>query len=166
MSLEELTIFHIKPLDWLPTVGISRITWGILKLVLYIWLPGNVLAINIDWNVVLCQTIWIVEYRLCNKSAGNCNITRVRRIRTRKHSYVIIGKEKIRIDVSICVYWITGLCTCDLLQGARLAHKLLVITGFYISTMVLVEVVKLIININWLNNLRLYRQWHWTHGLT
>jgi hypothetical protein len=143
--LIKLTItFHIKPLDIFPVFTSREIFFHIFEFISNIRCPSDLFLGN--WNLGAFTTVRfhfpefesIIKVTFSNKTTWN--------------SWIIISKgisfnifSLIGPEISYFDNWVTFLQIISFLVQAS---KLFIVSGFDISSMVLIEVVKLIVDIN------------------
>ena len=137
-----LTCLHVIPLNILVFhAGCSRDVFvQISEFVLNIRFPGNTCLTNRD-----SLTTWSIEFKgIVENTFGN---------KSARNSFLIIFKSfLIKIELLMLpkigdsLDWIT---ITELILADPLPIQLCVVSGLYISSMILVEVIELVIHIDW-----------------
>ena len=149
----KLTILNIEPLDIFPALSSVCGQLNIFEFIGHITGPGNALLNNVDLGtllrprVLLVQLEGVIEDRLGNQAAwGRWQIVvqwGVTLARRWVHSHVEL---LVRPEVAHLDNWIAVRQVFQLQVAAR---QLRIVSRLDISPMVLVEVVQLVVNVNW-----------------
>ena len=136
-----LTICNIKPLLLLPVL------FMIFELKVNVWFPGNIRVINCNISrlvkiLVRRELVCVSENTLCNQTTWYSDIVLIK--------FCFSIKSNCFANISVSNDWITT--SCSLSKCYWVTHKLSVWSRLYVSSMVLVEIVKFVIDIDWCRN--------------
>jgi len=139
---DEVLCLHVIPLNIL--VFHAGCSWDvfvqIFEFVLNIRFPGNTFLTNINFLIIWSIELkGIVENTLGNKSTRNSFLIIFKRFLL-KIELLMLPKIGDGLD------WIT---ITELILADPLSIQLCVVSGLYISSMILVEVIELVIHIDW-----------------
>lgn len=145
----KLTVLHVNPLDLTVVVSnISLTNIDVFKLVVDIRGPSDV-VIRDDDILVFGLAIFlsseklegVVEETLGHQTTRDGWAVWIQFFWTLLDGVLLVVPQVLHLN--------DGIAAAQLLNSLILAVKLLVVTGLNISSMVLVEVVELVVNVNW-----------------
>jgi hypothetical protein len=132
----EMLVFHVQPLYLLPSLSIGRVL-DIFELILDVTLPSDVALINVYLGEIGAafrgkgESISVIENTLGDKTTGDCRSTDiVERLRDIDESS---SSSLVHIHNRVTVSERSGL--------SIYTFQLIVVSGLYISSVVLIEVV-------------------------
>lgn len=135
----QLTIRHILPLYVLPFFSI-RWVLNILKLIHNIWGPCDTGLSNINSLIlVILEDVGVIEHALGDETAWNGWQVVIEDLAT--NTFLLVIPQVSNLDNWIAV---TQLIGCEIIS-----IELRAIPGLHVSSVVLVEVVQLIIHVDW-----------------
>lgn len=135
---------HVEPLDILVRGGSNFfrnfLFLQVLELILDIGRPSDACLVYWDLLALLVEELeGVIKYTLCYQTAWNSWVVLFKRLAVQVELLVL--PEVSDLD--------DGVAVAQLVDGQVLAVKLVGISRFNVSSMVLVEVVQLIVHVHW-----------------
>ena len=145
--LQLLTVFNICPLK-----GFHLILRQVFEFVFFVRSPSNSLLVK--WYFLtqiglsaLIESESIIEKTLGHKTAWEGCGTWVEKWLFCSSCLIWLANSSVATNFLICDNW--GAVVSDIIYGQVVAQKLFVWSWLHVTTMVLVEVVKLVVDIDW-----------------
>lgn len=135
-----LTILHIKPLNVFPLGSFWKLFMYVFEFIRDIRWPSDILRVNRNvFAIAILQRECVIENTLSNKTAWNGWISVFQ-------SFSAFTLPLVRPEIANGNDWIT---IGKILYSQVFSVQLFTVSGFYIPSMVLVEVIQLVIDIDW-----------------
>lgn len=162
-----LTISHILPLDFLISLTCIKPASSVyvLEFVCHITRPSNVFLDDVDFRlstvVLLIQLESVIEETLGNEATrGSWKLVVVE---WDSFSLIVLLELELLVwpEVSNLDDWVA--CVLDIIYAQVVSSQLRIVSRFHISSMVLVEIVKLVVDVDWSLDFRINGlKWYFT----